>query len=86
MVKRIIANLILFISFFWAPWFVTISLAIILAIIFTRYWEAALVGLMIDSLYSLPEQKNIAGLGVFLALALIVISLSSLIKNKIRFF
>lgn len=84
MTKRIIADIILFVCVFWAPWYATAGLLFIFIVLFAEYWEAVAVGLAIDSLYSLPEQKIMAGFGVFSLSALLALCLSSFIKTKIN--
>jgi hypothetical protein len=86
MTKRIIADIVLFLSLFLASWQWTAILAIIFIILFENFWEAALVGFIIDALYSVPSAGIHSRFGFFTAITLAIILLSKIIKKKIRWF
>ncbi len=85
MIKRVIADIVLFASLFFAPWYWTAILAVIFMILFRRYWEGALAAFFIDALYSVPDTKIYGHFGVFTASALILFLIMENIKSKIRF-
>lgn len=86
MIKRIIADILLFSSLFILPWQWTAALAIIFIILFGNFWEAVLVGFTLDVLYSLPNAKIYGRFGVFTAMALVLVLTSKIIRKKIRLF
>lgn len=67
------------------PWYVTVGLGILGLILFRNFWEAILVAVIIDALYSLPDQKFIARFGVFSISALVLFIIFNVIRKKIRY-
>ncbi|MFA4890084.1 MAG: hypothetical protein WC587_00395 [Candidatus Paceibacterota bacterium] len=86
MIKRIIADVIFFSCLFILPWQWTAVLAVVFIILFGNFWEAALAGLIFDSLYSIPGAKIYGRFGIFTATALVLVLVSKIIRKKIRLF
>ncbi len=88
MAKRIFADTILFLSIFFAPWYVAAGLGAVFVILFPRFWEAVLAGIFLDAMYYLPAERGAPLLygrfGVFTALALVLILFIGRIKKQIR--
>jgi len=57
MVKRIVATLLLLISFFIFPYWITLSLSVAFLFVFKNYWEVILVFLFADLVYSIPQPR-----------------------------
>ena len=53
---------------------------------FPNYWEGVVVGLVMDSFYSLPGRSWTTGFGFFTLLSLLILYASSFVKSKIRIF
>lgn len=86
MIKRILCDIIIFISLFLAPWWVTVVLGTVFMVLFRRYWEGVVVAVFIDALYSVQTAKFYAHFGIFTISAIILFFILSIIKKKIRFF
>jgi len=86
MIKRIFCDIILFASFFLAPWWGTAILAVIFMVLFRHYWEVIIAAIFIDALYSIPDAKFYGRFGIFTATALILFFSLESFKRKIRFF
>ena len=85
MKKRILADVLILSLFFWSPWYFTAIMAIVFILLFENYWEGALLALIADSFYSLPEAKFFSGGFGFLTLSsLLVLQLASFVKSKIK--
>ena len=82
--KRIIADVFVFCLFLWAPWQLTAAFVIIFLIYFPNYWEGAALALVADSFYSLPGRFWMSGFGFLTLSSLLIIYISSIIKNKIK--
>lgn len=78
MIKRIIADGILVISLFLAPWYMTVGLGVIFIILFLNFWEAVAVGLAIDLLYA-------GKIPIFTLSGLILVILLNNIRKRIRY-
>lgn len=79
MIKRIIADAVLFLSIFFLPWYLTAALGIIFIFLFSKFWEAAGAGFFIDALY-------LEGFGIFTICALLLVFFLNAIKEKVRLF
>ena len=53
-------------------------------IYFPNYWEGAALALVADSFYSLPGRFWMSGFGFLTLSSLLIIYISSIIKNKIK--
>ena len=84
--ERIIADVFVFCLFFWAPWQLTAVFVVFFLMYFPNYWEGVVVGLVMDSFYSLPGRSWTAGFGFFTLLSLLILYASSFVKSKIRIF
>lgn len=82
--KRIIADTILFLSIFFAPWWVTVGLGVLFVFLFPRFWETVLAGLFLDALYYTETSGIYGRFGVFTISALILIVVAEKIKKQIR--
>lgn len=85
MVKRVIADIVLFASIFWFPWYVTAGLGIVGIILFRRYWEGVVAAVFLDALYSIPDAKIYGHFGIFTASSVVLMLIMENIKTKIRF-
>jgi signal transduction histidine kinase len=85
MVKRIIADIVLFFSLFFLAWYWTAILAVIFIILFRWFWEGVVAAVFLDALYSIPEAKIYAHFGIFTASSLVLMLIMENIKTKIRF-
>ena len=85
-IKRVIADVVLFSAIFFAPWYWTAGLAVLFIILFPRYWEAVLAGFLLDAMYSVPTQGFYGRFGIFTISALILLLVLGGIKKRIRFF
>lgn len=77
MIKRIGFDVILFGSLFLWPWYVTVLIGVLGALLFKKFWEIILAGFLIDIFYS--------QWGLFTALGLGFMLIANLLKTKIRF-
>ncbi len=84
MIKRIFADIALFLSIFFAPWYAAAGLGIVFIILFPRFWEAVLAGVFLDAMYG-SENAGIYGrFGIFTLMALVLILFIERIKKQIR--
>ena len=85
MKKRILADILFVCLFVFTPWQLTAIFAVIFMLLFENYWEGAVVAIIADSFYSLPEAKFFAGgFGFFTLSSLFILYVSSFVKNKIK--
>jgi len=84
MLKRIIADVVLFFSIFFAPWWVTIVLGALSIIFLPMFWEAVLVGMFLDAMYGGRMEGIYGRFGFFTVIALILVIASGRIKKQIR--
>ena len=82
--ERIIADILVFCLFFWAPWYFTAVAVIVFIILFKNYWEGAALALIADSFYSLPEISSWRGFGFLTLSSLLILYVSSFAKSKIK--
>jgi len=82
--ERIIADILVFCLFFWAPWWWMVAAVIVFIILFENYWEGAALALVADSFYSLPEIYFWRGFGFLTLSSLIILYVSSFAKSKIK--
>ncbi|NOY35733.1 MAG: hypothetical protein GXP44_02345 [bacterium] len=84
MMKRIIADIVLFLSVFFAPWYFTALLAFLFVVLFPKFWEAVLAGLFLDAMYG-GETAGVYGrFGLFTAISAIVVFAIERVKRQIR--
>ncbi len=86
MIKRIVFDIVFFGSLFVLPWYATTGLGIAGLILFRKFWEAMLVGFIIDALYYAPGQNFIGHFGFFTIGAIILFIVFNLIRKKVRMF
>ncbi len=84
---RATADIILFLSILFAPWYYPVFFAVLFIILFPSFWEAVAAGIIMDAIYYAPAGGETAfyhhfGLFTFLALFLTLISLK--IKKQLR--
>ena len=86
MLFRLIANVILFASLLFLPWWITIVIALIAVFVYNVFYELILWGVVGDLLYG-------AGVASFYALtsflstgALVLFLTAQYLKEKIRFY
>lgn len=86
MIKRVLCDIVLFGSLFLSPWYWTVILAAVFIILFPKFWEGLVAAFFIDSFYSISSAGFYARFGIFTAVALVILLLFGIIRNKIRFF
>lgn len=84
MAKRIFADIILFLSLFFAPWYATAGLGAVFIILFPDFWEAVLAAIFLDAMYGSETTGFYGKFGVFTLAALILILFIGRIKKQIR--
>lgn len=84
MIKRIIADIILFLSIFFAPWYIAVGLGVLFVILFHRFWEVLVAGLFLDALYSISDSGLLSRFGIFTFLFLLFLLIVEKIKSNIR--
>jgi len=83
-IKRIIADVVMFLSVLFAPWYFTALLALLSAVLFPKFWEAVLAGLFLDAMYG-GEAAGIYGrFGLFTALAAVTVFAVEAAKKQVR--
>ncbi len=81
---RIIADIVLVVCIFVAPFWLTAFLAILSALFFARYYEIIFFGLLLDALY-LPEFSGVSIAPMtFSAIAVYIVTV--FIKPRLRAF
>jgi hypothetical protein len=83
MIKRVIFDVILFISIFVFPWWVNVFFMLIGVFYFRNFYEFILVGVIIYSLYSIPGDKLISSPVVFSFAVVILYSIIQYIQSNI---
>lgn len=84
MLLRIVATITLIAFVFFAPWWVTMALAIALAFVIDSYYELLAIGALMDILYGIPGEVA-TGYGAmgFIASGAIVLIVEK-IKKELR--
>jgi hypothetical protein len=54
MIKRIVFDIILFLSIFLLPWWITAILGLVGIFAFTQFYEFIAVGIIVHSIYAVP--------------------------------
>jgi len=85
MIKRVICDIVLFLSVFFLPWYLTAILAAIFIILFRYFWEGALAALFMDAIHSVPTNGVYAHFGLFTVLAVILILIIEKVRTRLRF-
>ena len=85
MIKRILADIILFFCVFFAPWYVAAAFAVLFTIIFRNFWEIIIAGLFLDILYSISGSLIKGGFGFFFFLSLILFLAVERLRKQVRF-
>ncbi|HAS84570.1 MAG TPA: hypothetical protein DCS23_00635 [Candidatus Yonathbacteria bacterium] len=70
--KRIIFDIVLLSSVFYAPWWIVVMLAIVGAYIYDKYYEIFLFGILIDLLYGANLFPLGGALGILGAIVIFV--------------
>jgi hypothetical protein len=86
--KRFYSNLIIFISIFTLPWWVPLFLSIIAAW-FYLYYEAIIVGLLLDLLYRSDLFVTFYGKHIplfFTIILTVIVIVFRIIKKRVRFY
>lgn len=84
MLLRIVATITLIIFVFFAPWWVTMALAIALAFVIDSYYELLAIGALMDILYGIPGEFTMGyGMMGFIASGAIVLIVEK-IKKELR--
>jgi hypothetical protein len=80
---RIFFNIILFLSVFFLPWWISILLGLIFVFIFSEYYEIIVLGLLLDSLYSETGSFKSA---LFTLAAVVVFIVAFEIRKRMRIY
>jgi len=81
--KRVIFDIILFVSLLILPWWVSVLLAITGIFIFNNFYEFIFSGVVVYSLFSLPSDRLIAS-PIFFSLSVVFLYIVvQIIKNNI---
>lgn len=86
MIKRLVADIALFLCLFTLPWYWTAALAAVFIILFENFWEAILAGLILDTLYSIPNARIYGRFGIFTTTAAALVLLIKMSRKKVRLF
>jgi len=84
MMRRIIIDIIFFLSIFFAPWWLFVGTGVIFVFFFPRFWEAVFGGLFLDALYHMETGVIYGRFGFFMISALVLIIVAEEIKKQIR--
>ncbi len=84
MTRRIILDILLFLSIFILPFWLTVILALICLFLFDSFYEILPVFLFIDLLYGTNESRYFGFTLVSLVLALLLVVITNSIKKKLR--
>ena len=84
MLKRILADIILFASLVFAPWYWTAVLAVVGLVLFRKFWEIIALGFLIDALYSLPVSGIIARFGFFTIASVVLFLITNVVRKELR--
>ncbi|OGI87482.1 hypothetical protein A2995_01295 [Candidatus Nomurabacteria bacterium RIFCSPLOWO2_01_FULL_33_24] len=86
MIKRILLDLLLFLSIFLAPFWLVIIFAFILSFYFKRFYEIIPSFLLIDLLYGINLTKFFEIPIITLFIGIIILILIEFLKKKLRFY
>ncbi len=84
MARRIILDILLFLSIFILPFWLTVILAIACLFLFDSFYEIIPVFLFIDLLYGASEDRYFGFTVVSLLAALLLVVITNSIKKKLR--
>lgn len=80
--KRVIFDILLFLSVFTMPWWLTIVLAFVGIFLFKHFYEFIVVWIIMYSLFALPSTRLISKpFWVFLSVGLVYIGIQYLRRN-----
>lgn len=83
MIKRVIFDVILFISAFILPWWVVVVMLFIGIFIFSNFYEFIIISTIIYSLYSIPGDKVIYSPMFFSLISIVLYVSIQAVKNNI---
>lgn len=83
MIKRVIFDVILFISVFIFPWWIIVILIFIGIFVFKNFYEFIITAVIIYSLYALPGNRIISSPVFFSSSIIILFIFIQIIKNNI---
>ncbi len=82
MILRIVSSIILFLSVIFAPWPVTAALAVLLAALFSLFWEMIIAGLLLGAIYGFPK----GGSGFLFAFFIVSFTAALIIEEFLKRF
>ena len=85
-IKRILSSALLFISVLYFPWWLSVSISVVLCFIFNRYFEGLALAFLYDSLYRGPEAGLFNIVYEAFLLSIILFILIELSKTRIKFY
>ncbi len=85
MPMRIACSFILFMVILFAPFWVSLILAVGAMVFFRNFWEAPLLFLLNDILYGIPLTRYNKYMLVSMSLVLVLFLIINLVKNSSRF-
>jgi len=80
--NRLMSGIILFLSVFFLPWWMTSLLALATLLIFPSPYEVLFIGIFLDALYVLP-QSSLAESNLFFIISAVLFLLSFPLKERI---
>jgi len=84
---RIVADTLLFLGIFFAPWYYSVLGVVLFIILFPSFWEAVAAGFIMDVLYYIPDKNEgvfYHHFGVFTFSMLFLTLISLKIKEQLR--
>lgn len=84
--QRLVADLIVFFSLLYMPWWATLILAILCLFMFEHYFEILIVGVALDSLYNTAWHGYTNVQFILSAICLIVYVISFPLKRRLTLY
>jgi hypothetical protein len=84
MIPRILASLILFVSIFYMPFWLSVVLALASMIYFSFFWESVTLFFISDLIYGVGGDKFLNVFFISFIISIIVLLIIEMIKKKIR--
>ncbi len=83
---RIIVDIVLFISIFTAPWWLTIALAIVSLFIIHGFYEVLIIAVLLDGFHGVPGVSFFGYNLFFTTVISVAFVLTTLIKPRLNFY
>ena len=82
--KRIIADIVLFLLILVAPWWLSISFALVSLLYFKSYYEFIIAGFLVDMLYGTAQSWLFDLPLAYFVISIFIFVLTGQIKNMLR--